>query len=121
MARPYHRLFHARRQALWLALTATLALPAWSQSFPSQPIRIINPSAPGAASDISARRLAEGMSKILNVPINVESKPGAGGAKDPALTGGGSGSAGNTGVDLTALLSAARGALAGGGNGPGGE
>lgn len=80
MALTSSRLFHARRKALWMVFSSALALPAWSQSYPSQPIRIINPSAPGAASDISARRLADGMAKILNVPITVESKPGAGGA-----------------------------------------
>jgi tripartite-type tricarboxylate transporter receptor subunit TctC len=72
--------FNGPLGTLLIVCTAMLTAPAWAQQYPTQPIRIINPSAVGSASDISARRLAEGMAKILNTTITVESKPGAGGA-----------------------------------------
>ena len=76
----FGRLVNARLRALSIVAASALALPAWAQPYPTQGIRIINPSAVGSSSDISARRLADGMAKLLNVPITVESKPGAGGA-----------------------------------------
>lgn len=54
--------------------------PASAQSpFPSQPIRLIVPFAPGGGNDILARAIAPGMSKRLGQPVIVENKPGAGG------------------------------------------
>jgi len=58
---------------------AALTGPAAANDYPTRAITIINPSAAGAASDISARRLAEGLSEILGQPVVVESRPGAGG------------------------------------------
>ena len=69
-----------RISVILAAFMSVLSAAAWAQaSYPTQPIRIINPSAPGSATDISARRLADGMTKILNTPITIESRPGAGG------------------------------------------
>jgi len=80
VAHPSSNPFNARLSALLLVFSSALTLPAWAQQYPNQPIRIINPSAAGSASDISARRLADGMSRLLNTPFTVESKPGAGGS-----------------------------------------
>src|SRR5690606_1709526 len=60
-----------------LALAQVAAVSA--QEFPSRPIRIIVPIAPGAATDLVPRMLAPGMSKVLGQPVVVENKPGAGG------------------------------------------
>ncbi|MBP0494941.1 Bug family tripartite tricarboxylate transporter substrate binding protein [Pararoseomonas indoligenes] len=67
-----------RRTALALPLLAAPALaePAW----PRRPIRIIVPFAPGASNDLIARATANGLQPVLDVPVVVENKPGAGGA-----------------------------------------
>ena len=52
---------------------------AHAQSFPSRPITIIVPFAPGAGADISARIAGEYMSRVLGVQIVVENTAGGGG------------------------------------------
>lgn len=46
--------------------------------WPSKPIRIIVPFAPGGANDLLGRAAAEGIAKYLNVSVVVENKAGAG-------------------------------------------
>ncbi|OZI60547.1 Bug family tripartite tricarboxylate transporter substrate binding protein [Bordetella genomosp. 11] len=46
--------------------------------WPSKPIRIIVPFAPGGANDLLGRAAAEGIAKNLNANVVVENKPGAG-------------------------------------------
>ncbi len=52
---------------------------AIAQEFPSKPITIVVPYAAGGSTDVSARSIAEEMSKVLRVNVVVENKPGAGG------------------------------------------
>lgn len=84
-----------RRQALLLGFaSATLAaLPAAAQTsaFPSRPIKLIVPHAPGGNSDTFGRILAQKLSERIGQQVVVENKPGAGGtvasgmiAKSPA-------------------------------------
>lgn len=64
-------------------LFATLALLlcgwAYADEFPSQPIRIVIPYAPGGGSDILARPMAAVMSQRLKQPVVIDHKGGAGG------------------------------------------
>ena len=55
------------------------SLPAGAQDFPSRPITIIVPYAPGGSTDVLGRTLAEAMSKELKTPVILENVGGAGG------------------------------------------
>ena len=50
-----------------------------AQEFPSQPIRIVIPYAPGGGSDILARPVAVDMSQRLKQTVIIDNKGGAGG------------------------------------------
>src|SRR5919197_6000242 len=72
------------RRAGWVlacaAALAVLALQAPAQApFPSTPIRIVVPYAPGGLTDVVARLFAEQLRKILGNAVFVENKPGASG------------------------------------------
>ena len=73
-----------RRQLLKLAtvLAASAALPAAAQTaaFPSRPIKLIVPHAPGGNSDTFGRILAQYLSERVGQQVVVENKPGAGGS-----------------------------------------
>src|SRR5712691_6682062 len=55
------------------------AVAAQAQTYPSKPIRLVVPFAPGGSSTIVARAFSTEMSKGLGQQFVVENKPGAGG------------------------------------------
>ena len=60
-----------------LALLALAAVPAAAQSFPSGPVKIIVPRAPGGGSDNITRLISPALEKKLGVPVIVENRPDA--------------------------------------------
>ncbi|MBV7483850.1 tripartite tricarboxylate transporter substrate binding protein [Bordetella sp. BOR01] len=49
------------------------------QRYPSQPIKLVTPAAPGGATDVFARKFANKLEGVLGVSIHIENKGGAGG------------------------------------------
>jgi tripartite-type tricarboxylate transporter receptor subunit TctC len=73
-----------RRSAMGIGaagvLAALLAGPAWAQSWPDRPIKLILPYAPGGATDLIARPWAERLSQALGQQVVIENRGGAAGS-----------------------------------------
>lgn len=79
------------RRTFGLIVLAVLAFGVHAQSFPSKPMKIVVPFAPGGSTDVMSRMVAEGLTTRLNAQVVVDNKAGAGGnigadsvAKSPA-------------------------------------
>ncbi|HVE49692.1 MAG TPA: tripartite tricarboxylate transporter substrate binding protein [Casimicrobiaceae bacterium] len=73
-----------RRIGMWqyigVALASALAIGnAFSQPYPSKPIRLLVPLAAGSTADIVSRYAGQELAKVLAQPVVIENKPGAGG------------------------------------------
>jgi tripartite-type tricarboxylate transporter receptor subunit TctC len=62
-----------------LALMALITATATAQSFPNRPVRIIVPFAPGGATDIVTRVIAQKLYETWNQTVVVDNRGGAGG------------------------------------------
>ena len=70
---------HATMIPLAVLGLGTLPGAAFAQAYPSKPIRLITPNAPGAATDVRARWIAERLTPVLGQTIIVDNRAGAGG------------------------------------------
>ena len=68
------------KRLLILMACALFAASASAQQFPSKPVRIINPFAPGGATDIIARQMAQKLTEAWGQAVVVENRAGASGA-----------------------------------------
>ena len=66
-------------QLITLFLCTIACIPAWSQAWPSKPIRMIIAFPPGGPTDLVSRVLAQRLSEQLGQQVIVDNKPGAGG------------------------------------------
>jgi tripartite-type tricarboxylate transporter receptor subunit TctC len=58
---------------------ATSAFAQGASNYPSKPIRIVVPFAPGGTSDVLARAIGQKLNELWKQPVVVDNKPGAGG------------------------------------------
>ena len=64
---------------LLLALISLLCAPTFAQTFPTRPIQIIVPLAPGGGTDLLARVIADKLREKFGQPVTVENRSGAAG------------------------------------------
>lgn len=64
------------RRIASLSVLLLLAATAQGQSWPSKPIRVVVPQAPGGGSDLVARLMSPEIEKRLGQPFVIENKPG---------------------------------------------
>ena len=61
-----------------LTVVAIASMPAYAQSYPNRPIRVIVPQPPGGGFDLVARVIAEPLARVMGNPVVVDNRPGAG-------------------------------------------
>ena len=66
-------------RTLLLALISLACAPALAQSFPTKPIQVIVPLAPGGGTDLLARVIADKLREKFGQPVTVENRSGAAG------------------------------------------
>lgn len=69
----------ARVARCLVAASVVVAAPAFADTYPSRPIKLVAPFAAGGASDALARALADGMRSELGQSVVVDNRGGAGG------------------------------------------
>jgi tripartite-type tricarboxylate transporter receptor subunit TctC len=65
----------------WIGFIAGISIAgaAFAQTWPSKPMRIVIAQAPGSATDVISRVVANPLSEALGQPIVIDARPGAGG------------------------------------------
>src|SRR2546421_7178866 len=62
-----------------IAVATLFGVPAFAQSYPARPVRMVVPFAAGGAVDTVARALGQKLAETWKQPMLVDNRPGAGG------------------------------------------
>jgi tripartite-type tricarboxylate transporter receptor subunit TctC len=73
-------MFSIAMTLLACAVLVIAAPPAIAQSWPTKPIRVVVPFAPGGSTDLSARVIGENLRAVVGQPIVIDNRPGASGS-----------------------------------------
>ncbi len=68
-----------RRNLVVLALAGALPMGVLAQAYPTKPVRLIVPFAPGGTTDIVARAVGDRLGRELGQPVLIENRAGGGG------------------------------------------
>ena len=68
-----------RRNLLVLARAGALPMAVLAQAYPTKPVRLIVPFAPGGTTDIVARAVGDRLGRELGQPVIIENRAGGGG------------------------------------------
>src|SRR3954453_3210409 len=68
-----------RRILILLVMSAATPLPAFAQTYPAKPVRIVISASPGGNLDLIARATAQKLTESLGKPFIVESRAGGSG------------------------------------------
>ncbi len=66
-------------RSLVAALLLSLTAPAWAQTYPARPVRLVVPFAPGGSADLVGRLLGQKLSETWGQQVIVENKGGGSG------------------------------------------
>lgn len=82
LSHPFRRVAAAAAGTLLFAIAGSFVMHSHAgaqDAYPSRPITIVVPFPPGGSTDVIGRVVAEGLRKILGVPVVVDNRSGAGG------------------------------------------
>jgi tripartite-type tricarboxylate transporter receptor subunit TctC len=71
---------HRAAVLVLLALVSAAVTPAWSQTYPTRPVKLVTQGAAGSGSDVVARLVSDQLARMWGQQIVILNHPGAGGS-----------------------------------------